>query len=590
MHSDGTGRRFELDWIRVMATLAVFLYHSTRFFNLGDWHIKDSTTFVWVEIWNRFATIWIMPLFFVISGAGLFFTLKHANGFKRFYTGKFSRLMVPVLLATVTHSALQIYLERVTHGQFTGSFFSFLPTYFSGLYLFIGSAGNYAFHGMHLWFLLFLFLYSLLCYPLFKWMQGGGQGIVQRITGITAHPGWIIPWFAIPLLVVKWGVPPGVAGIGSGGWGFVYYIWFLVAGFIIVSSHRMLHCIKQSMMLSMVLAILLSTMYLYGQFIPVGVSLPVPGPWGLSLLRCLSVWAWIFTFLGAGMRYLSFDHPVLGQLNEGVLPFYILHQTILLMIGYLVIPLEIHTLLKWSVITLGSFLVIVGVYWAVIRPVNMLRFFFGMKTAHPFYNLFKRPVVSLLPLLVYIGMIMFAAMNPSAGFAANRSPKPIVFDKNNDIVLNSRAITHDSGTGVAVINDSSASTGQAIEFDSGASPTAMADPEVFVDLGFGAPAGRYLLWVRGRCDTGSVYSDSVWVQADHQIGTSHGRVLGNWQDIHPAGSYAWAGNSMNPVAILLRYSGSHILRIQPRQTPHRIDQIWLSRSQQHMPDTSDPIR
>ncbi|MBT8356807.1 MAG: acyltransferase, partial [Deltaproteobacteria bacterium] len=168
-------RRYELDWLRVLAILIVFLYHSTRFFNLGEWHIKNINTYVWVEMWNVFATRWMMPLFFIISGASLFYALGKTSGWRKFYVDKFLRLMIPVLIASVTHSALQVYLERLTHGQFSGSFLSFLPEYFNGVYAAIGMPGNFAFHGMHLWYLLFLFLYSLICYRLFIWLKGSGR-------------------------------------------------------------------------------------------------------------------------------------------------------------------------------------------------------------------------------------------------------------------------------------------------------------------------------------------------------------------------------------------------------------------------------
>ena len=51
-----TTRRYDLDWLRVLAILSVFIYHSTRFFNLGDWHVKNIVTYPWVELWNQFAS------------------------------------------------------------------------------------------------------------------------------------------------------------------------------------------------------------------------------------------------------------------------------------------------------------------------------------------------------------------------------------------------------------------------------------------------------------------------------------------------------------------------------------------------------
>jgi len=37
-------RRYDLDWLRVLGILLVFIYHSTRFFNYGDWHVKNAVT------------------------------------------------------------------------------------------------------------------------------------------------------------------------------------------------------------------------------------------------------------------------------------------------------------------------------------------------------------------------------------------------------------------------------------------------------------------------------------------------------------------------------------------------------------------
>lgn len=130
MRSVTAERRFELDWIRILAILVVFLYHSTRFFNLGDWHLKNADTYVWVEIWNAFAVIWMMPLFFVISGAGLYFVLDRFQSWKAFYSNKFARLMVPVIVAAATHSIVQIYLERTSHGLFPALFSLFCPVIF----------------------------------------------------------------------------------------------------------------------------------------------------------------------------------------------------------------------------------------------------------------------------------------------------------------------------------------------------------------------------------------------------------------------------------------------------------------------------
>jgi peptidoglycan/LPS O-acetylase OafA/YrhL len=357
MNTVPLNRRYELDWLRVLAILAVFLYHSTRFFDLGDWHVKNVDTYVWVEVWNVFVTRWMMPLFFIISGASLFYAIGKSGGFRKFYADKFMRLMIPVLLAVVTHSALQVYLDRMSHGRFSGSFFSFIPEYFNGLYVAIDAPGNFPFHGMHLWYLLFLFLYSLLCYRLFIWLEAGGRKVLNRITSLFAMPGLIYLWFVLPLLIMKTIIPQAVLNAGAGGWGFLYYIWFLISGFLIWSSERLLRNIKNQRWISLLLGVVFISAYLYQLFSPSRAVLPPRiTDWLYPLLSFLSAWCWLFAILGFGMRYLEFDRPGLRYANEGVRPFFILHQTVLLVVGYFVVTLKIPDVLKWAIIFSGSFI------------------------------------------------------------------------------------------------------------------------------------------------------------------------------------------------------------------------------------------
>jgi hypothetical protein len=291
------------------------------------------------------------------------------------------------------------------------------------------------------------------------------------------------------------------------------------------------------------------------------------------------------------MRYLAFDRPVLRYTNEGVLPFFILHQTVLLGIGYFIMTWEIPDVLKWAIVFSSSFIIIMAFYTLLIRKFELFRFLFGMKTTHPFFDIFRKKSALVILHVLYIGLIVFAVVNQITGAGRDRSPMPLMYDSGQDIILNSESITDRSSTGVRVVNDEEASIGQAIEFFSGANQRVESQPKVYVEMRFSASAGRYFVWLRGKSDINSGYTDSVWLQVDDQIGTSTRSVrLGNWLDIHPAGVYAWASDNDDPIAIELTHSGDHKIRIQPRQTPHRIDQIWLSRSQHQIPNTSRPIK
>jgi glucan biosynthesis protein C len=87
----------------------------------------------------------------------------------------------------------------------------------------------------------------------------------------------------------------------------------------------------------------------------------------------------ILTFLGFAHQYFSFSSPFLGYANRAVLPFYILHQPVLVGIGFFVVQWQIPDLLKYTAITIPAFILVLGLYEFLVRRSNPLRLMFGMK-------------------------------------------------------------------------------------------------------------------------------------------------------------------------------------------------------------------
>lgn len=105
-----------LDWLRVLSMLAVFLYHNNRFFDSGDWHVKNSQLSHVSTIVENGMGWWLMPVLFTVSGAAVFYSLKSRSA-GMFARERFLRLEVPLLtLGTFVFGPWQIYLERLTHG------------------------------------------------------------------------------------------------------------------------------------------------------------------------------------------------------------------------------------------------------------------------------------------------------------------------------------------------------------------------------------------------------------------------------------------------------------------------------------------
>ena len=318
MDTKPTPRHFDLDWLRVLAILMVFVFHSSRFFDTGGWHVKNAETYFGVQVWTTFLANWLMPAIFMVSGASLFFALSGSNG--KFIKDKVLRLLVPLLVGVFTFSVTQVYVERVNHGQFQGTLLEFLPHYFEGLY---GFGGNFAFHGIHLWYLLVLFIFTFLLMPLFWWFKDAtGERVLHRLGDLLALPG-AIALFVAPTLVLRFITDSGALGGGYalGGWRPVQYLWFLLAGYLIVSHERLQQRIIQARWICLMLAVLLVTLSLAQDMGPDG-------------YRILAVWPGLLAMLGFAMKHLTYSNRFLAYSNEAVLPFYILHQNVLLWVGF----------------------------------------------------------------------------------------------------------------------------------------------------------------------------------------------------------------------------------------------------------------
>lgn len=373
-------RLYYLDWLRVLAILTVFVYHTTRFFNLEDWHVKNATTYGWLEVWNRAAVIWMMPLIFVISGASLFFAVGK-GGAGKFVKDKVLRLLVPLLVAGVTHCSLQVYLERLTHGQFSGSYLQFLPQYFTGIYDGDNpAAGNFALTGMHLWYLFWLFLFSLLLYPLLSWLKGRGRRVLGKMSDLLAIPGTVYVLVVPTVLLLVFASPDGlVTDLEEAGWSLFVYLWLLFCGFLLVSSERVQYSALRLRWVSLAIGGASSVAYLWLSLQPGGFSYGTL-PYALIVgLRGLGSWCLVLASLGLGMRYLNTSTPFVRYANDAVLPFYILHQTVLLVVGFFVLQWQIPSFAQWLLIASTSFAIIMGIYEFLVRRVNVLRFLFGMK-------------------------------------------------------------------------------------------------------------------------------------------------------------------------------------------------------------------
>jgi glucan biosynthesis protein C len=388
-------RRYDIDWLRVIAMLAVFIYHCTRFFGTEGWHLKNAEQSMVVFVLARgLIWPWVMELFFVLSGAGAWYSLRSRTG-GQYLWERVKRLLIPVY--TVGLFILmppQAYFEAVTNGGYTGSFWEFLPRYYSrlldGFFDIFPYVLNdptrlvpYGFAG-HLWFLQYLFLISVVTLPLLLYLRSErGQRWIGRLAGWSDRRGGIF-LFVIPLALIL----ICFRSLFSGGrtWAdFLWYAAFFVFGYIMVADKRFTESIKRHGWVCLAL-------WLVGFFGALSIIVlvlgydPMPGNEPFSLLYVLyqsvysiASWSAVVFMLSLGAKYLNFNNKVLAYANEAVLPFYLLHQTVILCVGWFVIPLSMGIVPKFLVIAVVSFALIMTLYELLIKRFNIVRFFFGMR-------------------------------------------------------------------------------------------------------------------------------------------------------------------------------------------------------------------
>ncbi|HOP74432.1 MAG TPA: acyltransferase family protein [Bacillota bacterium] len=87
-------RIFFIDWLRVLATFAVFFFHVGRFFDEGGWHVKAEKSYIGMILVTGFTCQWLMPLFFVLSAAAVYYSLQHRSPSK-FLWERLKRIFLP---------------------------------------------------------------------------------------------------------------------------------------------------------------------------------------------------------------------------------------------------------------------------------------------------------------------------------------------------------------------------------------------------------------------------------------------------------------------------------------------------------------
>ncbi len=372
---DATARQHYIDWLRVIATIGIFLFHNSRPYDYDDWHVKNAQLSLGATRFVEFMNIWMMPLFFVLSGAAVYFSLRSRNG-RGFLKERFFRIMIPWFLTGIFLMAPpQVYLERLSHGEFNGSFIQFIPHYFDGLY---ASGGNFAWMGLHTWYLMMLSVFSAVLLPFFLPRARTGVSYAQSVAARLGK-SWVLPLLWVPVGIVA--LLSSAIGLGfteqMGSWDILSYAMFFILGYVLFASPGLQESIRKTGGWFLVAAVAFSALHLILKF-----SIR-PAFYEDVDFRLLATWGWIVGLLWLGGRLLNFTNRFLAHVNEMVLPFYVLHQTVIVIIAYFVVQTGLAIPLEYGITVVTSFVVIVILYEVLVSRIGVARFLFGMRGKAP---------------------------------------------------------------------------------------------------------------------------------------------------------------------------------------------------------------
>ena len=295
-----------------------------------------------------------MPLFFVLAGASTWFALRKRSG-GQYAKERFKRLLVPFIFGFLVIVPPQIYLNWRVYQGYTGSYLQFYPNFFGEVDM------------GHLWFIFFLFFFSLITLLLFLYLRReGGQRLVGKLAGFLTRPGMIFtPVILVAVadyLLLHFYPNP------------ILYLTFFIYGYILVADGRFGEVIDRHKLSALILGV-------GGYALWIGLmSMQAISPsWLQPLPKSLISWFCLIAILGYGKQFLNSSNRFLKYAGEASYPVYILHQTVIIVLGVYVVQWNAGVPVKFAAISLGSLVATTAIYDLLVKRTNITRFLFGMR-------------------------------------------------------------------------------------------------------------------------------------------------------------------------------------------------------------------
>jgi hypothetical protein len=397
-------RRYDLDWVRIGAFMLLILYHVGMYYVTWDWHVKSPDASTAIEPLMMLTSPWRLSLLFLISGVATAYLLER-QGNRGFLGSRSVRLLVPLVFGMVVIVPPQSYLEVVEKLAYPGSYAEFWRLYITGYHGFCRGADCLRVPTWnHLWFVVYLWVYTLLLYVGVRVVPGSAEKLRAFAERQLAGMG-VVFWpmaYLIAISVILANRFPETHALVDDWYNHAGYATIFLLGFMLAGTRTPWATIERVRWITLGCAVLgwgvLSALVgMYEAHFRPAQPLVVQA---LGLLyrtvRGAEQWLAILAVLGFARRHLSVDSAARRYLTTAVFPVYILHQTIIVVCAHALKPAHLYAPVE------GLLLVLVTaaacfVGYEVIRRVWVLRPLFGLALgATPLSGAKPSPAVAAL--------------------------------------------------------------------------------------------------------------------------------------------------------------------------------------------------
>jgi len=342
-------RRYDIDWLRVIAIGLLLIYHIGIGFQpwgvfIGFIQCDQSLESLWPAM--ALLNVWRIPLLFFVSGMGVGFAIRRRS-WKQLLLERTRRILLPLVFGALFIVPIHLLLWQKYYSQDL----SYHP----------GQG--------HLWFLANIFVYVLVLSPLFFYLKKKEEGRLSRWVRrcFNSPLGFLFmaAFFVLEAILLR---PESFAMYAMSLHGFILGFIAFLFGFLCIHSGKPFSNMVRSWRWPLLFIAVALYLVRYLVF-------KLTGP---NYLPAIESCAWIFAALGFANKYLNRPGKTLIYLSQGAYPIYILHMIFLYLASYLLFPLEISSWLKFFLVVsftgAGCF-----ISYEFIRRIRFIRPLFGLK-------------------------------------------------------------------------------------------------------------------------------------------------------------------------------------------------------------------